>query len=93
MPARYRSSRFAELPFFMALPFAAPPDVPPDRAKALQTAFMAMCRDRAFVEEAEKLGIDVSPIDGAAILTLLARTAATPGEVIARYNALGGENK
>jgi len=84
---------FAELPFFMALPFAAPPDVPPDRAKALQTAFMAMCRDRAFVEEAEKLGIDVSPIDGAAILTLLARTAATPGEVIARYNALGVENK
>src|SRR5262249_13975616 len=48
---------FAELPFFMALPFAAPPGVPPDRAKALQTAFMAMCRDKAFVEEAEKLGI------------------------------------
>src|SRR5690242_16299715 len=63
---------FAELPFFMALPFAAPPDVPPDRAKALQTAFMAMCRDKAFVEEAERLGIDVSPIDGDAILILLA---------------------
>src|ERR1700736_1992625 len=27
---------FAEFPFFMALPFAAPPDVPPDRASALQ---------------------------------------------------------
>src|SRR6266852_1574789 len=52
---------FAELPFFMALPFAAPPDVPPDRAKALQTAFMAMCRDKAFLEEAERLGIDMSP--------------------------------
>src|SRR5262247_202356 len=84
---------FAELPFFMALPFAAPPDVPPDRAQALRTAFMAMCRDKAFVEEAEKLGIDVSPIDGAAILTLLSRTAATPAEVIARYNAIGGERK
>ena len=85
--------QFAELPFFMALPFAAPPDVPPDRAKALQTAFMAMCRDRAFLEEADKLGIDMSPIDGEAILTLLARTAATPSEVIARYNALGDEKK
>jgi tripartite-type tricarboxylate transporter receptor subunit TctC len=84
---------FAELPFFMALPFAAPPDVPPDRAKALQTAFMAMCRDKAFVEEAERLGIDVSPIDGDAILILLARTAATPSEVIARYNAIGGEKR
>jgi tripartite-type tricarboxylate transporter receptor subunit TctC len=80
---------FAELPFFMALPFAAPPDIPPDRAKALQTAFMAMCRDKIFVEEAEKLGIDMSPIDGDAILTLLARTAATPNDVIARYNAIG----
>jgi tripartite-type tricarboxylate transporter receptor subunit TctC len=80
---------FAELPFFMALPFAAPPGLPPDRAKALQTAFMAMCWDNAFVEEAETLGIDMSPIDGAAILTLLARTSATPSDVIARYNAIG----
>src|SRR5262249_18385126 len=30
---------FAEAPFFMALPLVAPPDLPPDRAKALQTAF------------------------------------------------------
>jgi tripartite-type tricarboxylate transporter receptor subunit TctC len=80
---------FAELPFFMALPFAAPPGLPPDRAEALQTAFMAMCRDKAFVEEAQTLGIDMSPIDGTAILTLLARTAATPRDVIARYNAIG----
>jgi tripartite-type tricarboxylate transporter receptor subunit TctC len=79
---------FAELPFFMALPFAAPPGLPPDRAKALQTAFMAMCRDKTFVEEAETLGIDMSPIDGTAILTLLARTAATPRDVIARYNSI-----
>ena len=54
---------------------------------------MAMCRDQGFVEEAEKLGIDMSPIDGDAILRLLARTAATPKDVIARYNAIGGEKK
>jgi hypothetical protein len=35
----------------------------------------------------------MSPIDGAAILTSLARTAATPKDVIARYNAIGGERK
>ena len=80
---------FAEIPFFLALPFAAPPDLPIDRAKALQTAFMAMCRDVAFVEEAGRLGIDMSPIDGDAILRLLARTAGTPKDVIARYNAIG----
>jgi tripartite-type tricarboxylate transporter receptor subunit TctC len=81
---------FAELPFFMALPFAAPPDVPADRATALRSGFMAMCRDQAFIDEAEKLGIDMSPVGGGEILTLLARTAATPKDVIARYNAIGG---
>jgi tripartite-type tricarboxylate transporter receptor subunit TctC len=84
---------FAELPFFMALPFAAPPDVPRDRAKALQSAFLAMSRDQAFAEEAEKLGIELSSIDAAAILELLARTAATPSRVIARYNTISGERR
>jgi tripartite-type tricarboxylate transporter receptor subunit TctC len=84
---------FAELPFFMALPFAAPPDVPADRRDALQAAFMAMARDPDFIAEAEKLGIDMSPIGGGDILQLLMRTAATPKDVIARYNAIGGEKK
>jgi tripartite-type tricarboxylate transporter receptor subunit TctC len=82
---------FAELPFFMALPFAAPPGVPVDRAKALQGAFMAMARDEEFVAEAEKIGIDMSPIDGEGILRMLAKTAATPKEVIARYAAIGAK--
>jgi tripartite-type tricarboxylate transporter receptor subunit TctC len=84
---------FAELPFFMALPFAAPPSVPADRAKGLQTAFMDMTRDKDFLAEAEKIGIDMSPIDGAGILKMLATTAATPKDVIARYTALGVEKK
>jgi tripartite-type tricarboxylate transporter receptor subunit TctC len=84
---------FAQFPFFMALPFAAPPDVPPDRASALQAGFMAMCRDEAFRAEAEKLGIDMSPISGDAILQLLARIAVTPADVISRYSGLGAERK
>ena len=79
---------FAELPFFMALPFAAPPGLPPDRANALRAAFMAMCRDRVFVEEAELLGFDVSPIDADEVRNLIVRSAATPKQVIERYNAL-----
>ena len=52
-----------------------------------------MRRDQGFVEESSKLGIDMSPVDGGEILKLLARTAATPKDVIARYNAIGGEKK
>ena len=84
---------FAELPFFMALPFAAPPGIPADRAKALQTAFMEMSRDREFVAEADKIGVEISPIDGAGILKLLTATAATPKDVIARYTAITAERK
>jgi hypothetical protein len=50
---------------------------------------MAMCRDREFLEEAAKIGFDVSPIDAAQVQQLLARSAATPRDVIARYSALG----
>jgi hypothetical protein len=49
---------------------------------------MAMCRDRAFVEEADALGLDLSPIDGAAVAKLIAQSAATPRAVIDRYNAM-----
>jgi len=80
---------FAELPFFMALPFAAPPGMPADRAAALRSAFTEMCRDKAFIEEADKLGLDLSPIDADGVLKLLVRSAATPKDVIARYNTLG----
>src|SRR5262245_1043595 len=68
---------FAELPFFMALPFAAPPGMPAERAKALQDAFIEMCRDKDFVAAAERVGLDVSPTGGDGVLDLLARATAT----------------
>lgn len=84
---------FANSQFAISLPFALPPGVPEDRAKALQAAFMAMCADPAVLGEAEKLGIEMSPIDGATVLKSIARAAATPREVIARYNKLVGLDK
>jgi tripartite-type tricarboxylate transporter receptor subunit TctC len=84
---------FAEIPFFMALPFAAPPGLPPERAKALQAAFMAMCKDKAFLDDAAKIGVDISPLDGNGVLAMIARMAATPKDVIAHYNAISGAKK
>jgi tripartite-type tricarboxylate transporter receptor subunit TctC len=79
---------FAEAPFFMALPLAAPPDVPPDRAKALTAAFMAMAKSREFVADADKLGLDVSPVDGEAVVNLIKDMAATAPDVIAQFNKI-----
>jgi tripartite-type tricarboxylate transporter receptor subunit TctC len=53
-----------ELPYAMSRPFAAPPGVPADRAKALQKAFMATHKDPDYLKDAERLKVDVSPIDG-----------------------------
>ena len=82
---------FAELPFAMALPFLAPPNIPADRAKALETAFMKTCRDKDFLKAAAKLHFDVSPINGAAIRKLLVKAEATPASVVAQYSAIVGQ--
>ncbi len=69
---------FAESPFFMALPYAAPPDIPADRAKILTNAFMAAANSREFLDEVEKVGINASPIDGDAVRKIVIEAAQTP---------------
>lgn len=82
---------FAELPFFMALPFAAPADVPPDRVVALQKAFSEMCGDSEFLEDAKRINFPVSPVDAETVRKLLTAAAATPPHVLARFKTLLGE--
>jgi tripartite-type tricarboxylate transporter receptor subunit TctC len=63
-PAARELIEFSETPLLsMSRPYAAPPGVPSDRAKVLQAAFMATHRDPEFLREAEKLGVDISPVD------------------------------
>ncbi|HUZ66452.1 MAG TPA: hypothetical protein VMU56_02190, partial [Beijerinckiaceae bacterium] len=85
--------KFAELPFFMALPFLAPPGVPADRAKALETAFMKVTRDPNFLKNAAKLHLDISPVDGDGIRALLVKAAATPRSVVNQYSAIVGQGQ
>jgi tripartite-type tricarboxylate transporter receptor subunit TctC len=81
---------FSEAPFYMALPFIAPPGLPADRAKALQDAFMATMKDPRFVAEAQKLDLDVSPIDGAAVAKLVHDMASTPPAIIDAFKTVSG---
>lgn len=92
-PAARALLNFADLQFFLSLPFAVPPGVPADRVEALQSAFMAMCKDPAVVAAAEALGIDMSPIDGDSIHKAIAEAAATPRDVIEHYNRLVGRRR
>jgi tripartite-type tricarboxylate transporter receptor subunit TctC len=82
-----------ELPYMMARPFMAPPDVPPDRVQALQAAFIATHEDPQYLEEAAKLRLDVSPVDGADVLRTIERIAAAPPDVINHLRRLLAESK
>jgi tripartite-type tricarboxylate transporter receptor subunit TctC len=84
---------FAETPFFMALPFVAPPHLPADRADALRKAFMRMVGDPDFLADAAKVNLDISPIDGEAIVNILKKAAATPRNIIDLYTQLASPQK
>lgn len=84
---------FAEAPFFMALPVVAPPDLPAGRARALQDGFMAMTRDPAFIDEANKMNLEQSPIDGEAVRRIIAQMGETPKDVIGQFNEIVGVKK
>jgi tripartite-type tricarboxylate transporter receptor subunit TctC len=80
-----------EQPYALSRPFAAPPGVPADRAKALQAAFMATHKDPAYLEDAAKLQIDVSPISGDDVIKLIESTASTPPDVMKKMEKYVGE--
>ena len=84
-PADLALMEFAELSFFIALPFLAPQNVPADRVTALQKAFMDMTRDKEFLTDAARSNFELSPIDGAAVRAVIEKMAATPQAVIRRY--------
>jgi tripartite-type tricarboxylate transporter receptor subunit TctC len=66
----------------IARPFAAPPGVPADRARALRAAFDATMRDSEFLAEAKKLNLDVEPVSGAEVEALIREVYASPPEAV-----------
>ena len=47
--------------------YSLPPQVPPERVRVLQKAFMATLKDAQFLAEAEKAKLEIDPIDGSAV--------------------------
>ncbi len=72
----------AEAPWTLGRPFLAPPAIPPERAAALQKAFMAVQSDPAYLAEAARLKVDISPMDGAAIVGLMDKLANAPPDLM-----------
>jgi tripartite-type tricarboxylate transporter receptor subunit TctC len=65
-------------------PFMAPPNLPAERAVALQRAFAATVSDADFLREAARQRMEVIPISGEEIQNLVAEAYATPEDVVAK---------
>jgi tripartite-type tricarboxylate transporter receptor subunit TctC len=80
--------RFYAVKFSMARPLMAPPEVPTERLAALRAAFDATMKDTQFLEEAQRIGLDVSPLGGDGITKLIQQVQATPQVVVDRLREL-----
>jgi tripartite-type tricarboxylate transporter receptor subunit TctC len=63
-------------------PIAAPPGVSPERAKILRDSFNAMVKDKAFIAEANKIGLSIDPMKGDEVQKLFEAYYATPKPVV-----------
>ena len=68
-------------------PFFVPPGVPEDRVAALRTAFDAAMKDPELLKDAAKARLDIDPLSGAEVATLVGQVAKTPPSVVARVKA------
>jgi tripartite-type tricarboxylate transporter receptor subunit TctC len=77
-----------ELPYAMSRPFAAPPGVPKERAAALVKAFMETHTDPEYLKDAERLKIDVSPIDGEDVRARIESIRSVPAETLKKVEKI-----
>ena len=75
----------------MSRPFAAPPDVPADRAKALREAFDATHRDKEFLAEAAKARVFVSPVTADQLTASIKAMAKAPSKVVDQVRQIMGK--
>jgi len=65
-------------------PFFVPPGVPKDRIEALRRAFDATVKDPAFLGEATMARIDIDPLSGEEVQTLVDEVSQTPADIVSR---------
>jgi tripartite-type tricarboxylate transporter receptor subunit TctC len=65
-------------------PFFMPPNVPPERVAAVRRAFDAAMKDLGLLAEADKLKIDIEPLTGEEVASLVEQVSRTPAETVAR---------
>jgi tripartite-type tricarboxylate transporter receptor subunit TctC len=65
-------------------PYIAPPGTPREQLEILRAAFDRTVADKAFLEDAEKMRIDIAPLSGAKVQDIVARLYTTPKDIVER---------
>jgi len=65
----------------MGRPYVAPPNLPADRVAILRQAFMATMQDKDFLAEADKAGLEITPVAGEDIQRLVQQIYETPAGI------------
>jgi tripartite-type tricarboxylate transporter receptor subunit TctC len=65
-------------------PFVTSPGVPAERVAMLRKAFDETMQDLAFLKDAATAGLDVGPVDGAKIQTIVSDLVRTPDDIVAK---------
>jgi tripartite-type tricarboxylate transporter receptor subunit TctC len=69
-------------------PVAAPPGVPADRVEALRRAFHETLVDPEFLEDAQKVMMEIDPLSGEEMARRLASAHETPKSIVEQAAAL-----
>lgn len=77
-------------PNVMGRPYAAPPGLPKERLAELRTAFDATMKDPGFIADAAKAKLQLSPVTGQEIETVIGDLYATPKDVIEKVTEISG---
>jgi tripartite-type tricarboxylate transporter receptor subunit TctC len=85
--------RLISAPPALGRPFTAPPEVPAERLAILRKAFADTLKDKAFLEEAEKLKIDIEPMSAEEVTQIVRDVINAPPDVVAKARAMMGQKK
>jgi tripartite-type tricarboxylate transporter receptor subunit TctC len=68
-------------------PYVVPPETPAAQVKILRDAFMKTMADADFLEEAKRLRLDIAPLRGDKVQTIVERLYAAPAAIVERAKA------
>jgi tripartite-type tricarboxylate transporter receptor subunit TctC len=87
-PEKYAIAMFITSSLTLSRPVAAPPGTPADRVEILRRAFDATVADADFLADAQRQGLDISPMRGEDVQQIISQILDTPRDIVQKAQAV-----